>query len=65
MLLLYVQDADSLDAKRGEKKEGEFYIWEKAEIDEVLDGGASELARRFSEFYYVQEDGNVNLSRMR
>lgn len=63
--LQILQDADSLDNITGEKKEGEFYIWDKSEIDEALGGEALQLAREFAAFYYIQQDGNVNLSQRR
>jgi hypothetical protein len=31
-----VQDADSLDAADGKKKEGWFYVWDHSEVQQVL-----------------------------
>lgn len=56
-----LQDADSLDPKSGQKKEGAFYVWEKAEIDEVL-GADSAQAKLFKEFYTVKPEGNATMS---
>ena len=41
-------DADS------EGEEGKFYVWDKKEIDEVLEGDSG----WFCEFYGVTEEGN-------
>ena len=61
----FPQDADSLEKTSGEKKEGEFYVWRKAEIDEVLGGEDSGLSKRFASFYNIQSEGNTTLSQMR
>ena len=60
-----MQDADSLDKVSGEKKEGEFYVWTKAEVDEVLGGADSKLSQSFASFYHILADGNTTLSQMR
>lgn len=60
-----MQDADSLDKVSGEKKEGEFYVWTKAEIDDVLGGADSKLSQSFASFYHILADGNTTLSQMR
>ena len=54
------QDADS-EAKDGEKKEGAFYMWTEAEIDEVV---GPERAPLFKEHYFVRRGGNCVLSAM-
>ena len=58
-----LQDADSLDERSGKKKEGEFYVWEKAEIDSLLGGQDSDQASTFAAFYNVKADGNTTLSK--
>lgn len=53
-----MQDADS-ETPQGEKKEGAFYIWSEAEIDEVL---GPEGAPIFKQHYFVKSGGNTTLS---
>ncbi|GAQ78020.1 Six-hairpin glycosidase-like domain containing protein [Klebsormidium nitens] len=55
------EDADSADVPGGKKKEGLFYIWTEAEIEEVL---GPERAPPFKAHYYVKKQGNCDLSRM-
>ena len=51
------EDADSLDAPSGEKKEGAFYLWSAEELRYAL--GDARLAAIFSFIYGVTEEGNV------
>ena len=53
-----VQDADS-ESPTGEKKEGAFYVWSEAEIDEVL---GPDRAPLFMQHYFVKTGGNTTLS---
>lgn len=54
---LSAEDADSdIPGRPGEHAEGAFYVWERDEIDAVLEPRAAELFR----FHYgVEENGNV------
>lgn len=54
---LSAEDADSdIPGRPGEHAEGAFYVWERDEIDTVLDPHVSDLFR----FHYgVEENGNV------
>lgn len=58
------KDADSLEDEANEKKEGAFYVWEAAEIDEVLGAGTEEAAL-FKQFYNIKSEGNATLSVIR
>jgi uncharacterized protein YyaL (SSP411 family) len=53
------EDADSVSNPENphEKGEGAFYIWTRAELDEILDQPAAEW---FSYIYGVEENGNVS-----
>ncbi len=51
------EDADSLDAASGVKKEGAFYLWSAEEMRHTL--GEDRLAAIFSFTYGVTEEGNV------
>ena len=51
------EDADSLDAASGVKKEGAFYLWSAEEMRHTL--GDDRLAAIFSFTYGVTEEGNV------
>lgn len=51
------EDADSVDPFEPEhKREGAFYVWRKAEIDETLDQASAEM---FVQRYGVEPNGNV------
>lgn len=51
------EDADSLPSPDADHKaEGAFYVWEKAEIDQILGSDVSDI---FSYLYGVQPQGNV------
>jgi len=50
------EDADSLDAKRGHKSEGAFYIWSQKEILEILGQKEGEM---FNYYFGVQPNGNA------
>eukprot|EP00877_Chromochloris_zofingiensis_P013089 jgi/Chrzof1/8033/UNPLg00078.t1 len=59
------EDADSLDPVEGRKKEGAFYVWTAAEIEEVLGSGKNgPRLEVFKEVYGVKPKGNCNKSRM-
>lgn len=62
---LHQQDADSLETEKGDKKEGAFYVWERSEIEDVLEGADSPQARLFMDTYHVLEGGNATLSKRR
>ena len=49
------QDADSVDTDSGEKSEGAFYLWKKAEID-LLPGRDADV---YSFYYGIQQQGNA------
>jgi len=49
-------DADSVDAKTGESKEGVFWLWSSEEVFELLDPLSAQL---FSAKYGVQQGGNI------
>ncbi|KAF3922267.1 hypothetical protein ABW20_dc0104212 [Dactylellina cionopaga] len=49
------EDADSRNVD-GEKKEGAFYVWSKAELDIILNQDEAELA---ASYWNVRKDGNV------
>jgi uncharacterized protein YyaL (SSP411 family) len=52
------EDADSLvEASKGEKREGAFYVWTAAEIEQALGTAA---ARTFDHYYGVEPNGNVS-----
>ena len=53
------EDADSLDLKDGKKKEGEFYVWTSAEVENVL---GAELGGIFSGHYGIKPTGNCTRS---
>jgi uncharacterized protein YyaL (SSP411 family) len=53
------EDADSLDPATNSKKEGAFYLWTEAEIDEVL---GPQRAAVFKPHYRVKAHGNADLS---
>ncbi len=56
--LYSAEDADSPDPARPDvKREGAFYLWTRAEIDEVLDKPLSDW---FCRYYGVQDHGNVH-----
>lgn len=61
---LDLQDADSLDAAAGCKKEGAFYVWEAEEIDAVLASDSNE-AQLLREVYSVCPEGNATFSQRR
>lgn len=51
------EDADAaVPGREGERAEGAFYVWEKAEIQELL---GSEDAAAFCRHYGVEEEGNT------
>lgn len=53
------QDADSLDPVEGRKKEGAFYVWTAAEIEEVLGSGKNgPRLEVFKEVYGVKPKGD-------
>ena len=54
------EDADSLDVSDGRKKEGQFYIWTKTEIESVLEGG--DEAALFLSHYGIKSEGNCTQS---
>jgi uncharacterized protein YyaL (SSP411 family) len=66
--LCAAEDADSLDTSDGKKKEGQFYVWTKTEIDEVLGGGggggsSGEIAAAmFTSHYGIKSEGNCTQS---
>ncbi len=49
-----LQDADSFDPEVNEKREGAFYVWKAAEIEEVL---GPERAKEFDQAYMVEPEG--------
>jgi uncharacterized protein YyaL (SSP411 family) len=49
------EDADSVPAEGGAKREGAFYVWTEAEIDALLGADAPIFRRRFG----VEPDGNA------
>lgn len=53
------EDADSLDSSSNTKKEGAFYLWTEAEIDEVL---GPKRAAVVKPHYRVKAAGNADLS---
>jgi len=53
--LYAAEDADSPDAE-GKRREGAFYVWTRAEIDEVLGAQADDFCR----FYGVTAEGNAD-----
>jgi uncharacterized protein YyaL (SSP411 family) len=61
------EDADSVDPNDGRKKEGQFYVWTKKEIDDVLGGGGGggsspQVAALFASHYGVKPEGNCTRS---
>ena len=65
------EDADSLDVSDNKKKEGQFYIWTKKEIDDILGGGnessgggggSAQIASMFESHYGVKPEGNCTQS---
>uniref|UniRef100_A0A803L9N1 Spermatogenesis-associated protein 20-like TRX domain-containing protein n=1 Tax=Chenopodium quinoa TaxID=63459 RepID=A0A803L9N1_CHEQI len=55
------EDADSAETEgAARKKEGAFYVWSSAEIEDIL----KEHATLFKEHYYIKPTGNCDLSRI-
>ncbi|XP_068658801.1 uncharacterized protein [Aristolochia californica] len=55
------EDADSAEYEgASKKKEGAFYIWTSAEVEDVL-GDAADI---FEDHYYIKPSGNCDLSRI-
>ena len=46
----------------GEKREGAFYLWTRAEVEATL--GNKQLAEVFCHHYYIKDNGNTDLSPM-
>lgn len=58
--LYAAEDADSLPTAQSEHaKEGAFYIWDDAEVREVLGGGHADTYRLLAAHFGIQPDGNI------
>lgn len=64
--LYSAEDADSLDPRSGEKREGFFYAWSREEVEEVLRDATGSLpsgaAALFLQHYNVKPEGNCDKS---